>query len=217
MFGEENEFFTKEELMELADAVADEINAEYGDNDFRYTDVYIDGKNVHIEITTPEGDAYTLSVHIDMRKIKKPSDLFNYTQIFVKQFLNQYQGLEEATCINCADDTEPEYDIFMLMDYYPGDAGMESDDFYCYGKFYARSLEDAQQQLKDCIRKYPDVDADGMYVTEYNEYFDDFDPDDPDDYWANEVFQDLDVMFSKFNQNAQDYAAEYGDEELPFN
>ena len=92
------------------------------------------------------------------------------------------------------------FDVFMLMGYWPGDSGMESDDFYCYGKFFARNLQDAKQQLERCIKKYPEIDASGMYVSEYNEYFDDFDPGDPNfdpyDVTSNEVFNNLDTLFN---------------------
>lgn len=109
-----------------------------------------------------------------------------------------------------------DFDVFMLMDYVAGDEGMESDDFYCYGKFYATDIDDAKKQLQECIRKYPDVDSEGLYVSEYNKYFDNFNPDDPYDYWSNEVFSDLDTMFSKFNENVQDYKEEFEDEPLPY-
>lgn len=106
--------------------------------------------------------------------------------------------------------------IFMLMGYTAGDSGMESDDFYCYGKFYANDINDANQQFNRCISKYPNVPSDDMYVTEYNSYFDNFDEYDPYDYWGNEVFENLDVMFKKFSQNQSDYDEYYGDEPLPF-
>lgn len=134
----------------------------------------------------------------------------------VEDFINTYvHGCDDVLGATEVEDT-PEFDVFMLMDYYPGDEGMESDMFECCGKFFARDIEDAKQQLKDCIRKYPNVASDSMYVSEYNEYFDNFDASDPYDYHSNEVFEDLDVLFKEFNDNMEDYEAEFGDEPLPY-
>lgn len=132
----------------------------------------------------------------------------------VNEFIDKY--VHSCSDTITASENENKYDIFMLMDYTCGYEGMESDCFDCYGKFYATDINDAKRQLQECIRKYPDVDSEGMYVSEYNEYFDNFNSDDPYDYWSNEVFSDLDTMFSKFNESVQDYNEEFGDEPLPY-
>ena len=117
--------------------------------------------------------------------------------------------------IKASTDNSKDFDVFMLMDYGAGDAGMESDTFTCLGKFFARDLTDAQNQLKQCARKYPEF-ADGLYVTEYNEYFDDFNEYDPYDYYSNEVFQNLEVIFKQWAKNQAEYDEYAGDDDLPY-
>lgn len=117
--------------------------------------------------------------------------------------------------IKASTNTDSAYDVFMIMDYSSGDSGMESDQFDCLGKFFARDINDAKQQLERCARKYPEL-AEGLYVTEYNEYFDNFDEFDPYNYWSNEVFQNLETIFRKWNDNLAEYNEYMGDEQLPF-
>ena len=72
--------------------------------------------------------------------------------------------------------TEPEDEIFMLMEYDPGspEDGIDADSFSCAGKFLANSLEEAQDRL--AALEYDLQFAPGeLYVSEYNEEFDDGD------------------------------------------
>ena len=117
--------------------------------------------------------------------------------------------------IKASTNADSDYDVFMIMDYSSGDSGMESDQFNCLGKFFARDINDAKQQLERCARKYPEL-AEGLYVTEYNEYFDNFDEFDPDNYWSNEVFQNLETIFRKWDDNQAEYDEYMGDDPLPF-
>lgn len=115
-------------------------------------------------------------------------------QSTIDEFIKDH--IEACNDVMAATDSNSNYDVFMLMDYDSGDAGMESDSFYCYGKFFARNLQDAKQQLADCAKNYPNINTSDMYVSEYNEYFDNFDPSDPFDVVSNEVFSDLDTLFN---------------------
>lgn len=70
--------------------------------------------------------------------------------------------------------TDPRDEIFMLMEYDPGspEAGIEDDSFYCVGKFYAKSLQDAKDRLASLEYDLQFASGD-FYVDEYNEYFED--------------------------------------------
>jgi hypothetical protein len=67
----------------------------------------------------------------------------------------------------------------MLMQYSSGTEGPESDDFFCFGKFYATSKEDAERQLTECASKNKDLfefigkAGEDVYVESYLKYFDD--------------------------------------------
>lgn len=117
--------------------------------------------------------------------------------------------------VKASTNIDSDYDVFMIMDYSSGDSEMESDQFDCLGKFFARDINDAKQQLERCARKYPEL-AEGLYVTEYNEYFDNFDEFDPYNYWSNEVFQNLETIFRKWDDNQAGYDEYMRDEPLPF-
>lgn len=82
--------------------------------------------------------------------------------------------------------TDPEDKIFMLMEYEPGgpEDGMDADNFYCVGKFFAKSLQDAKDRLASLEYDLQFASGD-FYVSEYNEYFDD----------GGEVYSSLDALF----------------------
>lgn len=97
------------------------------------------------------------------------------------------------------------FDVFMLLG---DDSNISPDYTYCFGKFFATSLADAEQQFEQCKHKYPSIATDDMYVSEYDAQFDN-PSSDPYDYFRNEVFNNLDVLFSKF-------ANSYEDTDIPF-
>lgn len=128
--------------------------------------------------------------------------------------------------------SETSNDIYMLMQYSadigPDTNGMDGDEFYCLGKFYAPSLESAKKELAD---KYPQLANKGsdkytvrnIYVDNYNEYFDDF-PEDEDDIdmnpsaWGGEaynVFPDLTTLIEYLGLD-KSYADDNDDIGLPF-
>ena len=85
---------------------------------------------------------------------------------------------------------DSKYQPFMLMEYSSGgpETGIEGDDFYCWGKFFAVDEADAKRQLERAKRKYGrDWDFQDVYVSEYNDYFDD----------GDEVCSDLDCIIQK--------------------
>lgn len=128
--------------------------------------------------------------------------------------------------------TENSDNIYMLMQYSadigPDTNGMDGDEFYCLGKFYAPSLEAAKKELVD---NYPWLANKGsnkytvrnIYVDNYNEYFDDF-PEDEDDIdmnpsaWGGEeynVFPDLTTLVEYLGLD-KSYADDNDDTDLPF-
>lgn len=120
------------------------------------------------------------------------------------KILNGCQSVTSAQSITALKDTYTDDDVYMLMEYSPdsGENGPSGDYFYCYGKFFADSLEDANAELKSCMTAYPKVANDDMYVTEYNDYFDD----------GYEVYVNLDTLFSQMQKNLEGYNDWMGDE-----
>lgn len=134
-------------------------------------------------------------------------------------------------------DTNISTDVFMLMEYSadigPDTNGMDGDDFYCLGKFYADSLEAAKKELEAIKEKYPWLNEMGskytarnIYVDEYNSYFD-YQPEDEDDIDMNpsawggaeyNVFPDLEALieYLDFDKNPYGNYNNYPDDELPF-
>lgn len=101
--------------------------------------------------------------------------------------IDELEGIESSSDITAAEEAKPQ-DIFMLIDYVPdnGENGMEGDDFYSFGKFFAEDIDDAKAQLESVYATEPDrmSHLDNPYVSEYNEYFDD----------GDEVYQDLHTL-----------------------
>lgn len=134
-------------------------------------------------------------------------------------------------------DTNISTDVFMLMEYSadigPDTNGMDGDEFYCLGKFYADSLEAAKKELEAIKEKYPWLNEMGskytarsIYVDKYNSYFD-YQPEDEDDIDMNpsawggaeyNVFPDLEALieYLDFDKNPYGNYNNYPDDELPF-
>lgn len=72
------QFFTKEEYMEFAANVEDELNKMFKTK-IRYTDVYaLEPNSIYLDVEDEEGNEFSWGVIIDMRRIRKPSDLEKY-------------------------------------------------------------------------------------------------------------------------------------------
>lgn len=92
-FGEYDQdlFFTKEEIVEFGYAVCDRLNALYHGYSFDIEDVYMEGKNnLTIYVVDNEaGIGANASIKIDMRKIRKPSDIYKYLDSIVNDLGNE--------------------------------------------------------------------------------------------------------------------------------
>lgn len=87
------QYFTREDLVEFAEDVVDRLNA-ISYSKFDYTEVYF-GPGNDLELTVAWSDYEdTIKEHIDMRKIRKPSDLCKvYAPLFVnraKEVFSEY-------------------------------------------------------------------------------------------------------------------------------
>lgn len=121
MFGSEEiegsispeDFFTKDDLVDFVIEIEDTMNERINPKQkFNVEDAYIEGKKMYVSIYN---DEYQLSgeVSIDMRKIRKPSDLIKYKNSMINQMIeqyNQYSSIESSTVYSNS------YD-----DYYLGD------------------------------------------------------------------------------------------------
>lgn len=103
MFGMEDSFFTKEELIEFADAVEDDVNEKF--NSFnspfsiQYNGIWMEDDNRTITIDYicfPNETQYSTSVKTDMRNIKAPGDIFKYVEKMANM-IDQQIKQEEVT------------------------------------------------------------------------------------------------------------------------
>lgn len=116
-----------------------------------------------------------------------------------------------------------DFDVFMLMGYSadtgPDTTGMDGDDFWCYGKFFAKDLATAKRELEQIKNKYPWLKSENMssryyhrdiYVDNYNEYFDLPTREIEDDYGNpmdvdNNVFADLETLIEYEGMNNENW------------
>lgn len=86
------QFFTKEDIVEFADSLVQALNmdGDYPDGSgWKLSDVYMDVPNVlTVELESPFESVEIVEEKLDMRKIKKPTDIFKYMASFEKKFLN---------------------------------------------------------------------------------------------------------------------------------
>lgn len=92
-----NQYFTKEEIVELGDNVCELLNDIYI-QDFNLSDVYMDdeGRNiVTVFVTCNEtGEEFNTSCKIDLRKIRKPSDINRFASVIAQKFTEQINELD---------------------------------------------------------------------------------------------------------------------------
>jgi len=119
-------FFTKEEIMEFAYDVEEKLNEdpELSERRIRYYDVYIvDYNRLVVDFTDDEGYEFSGQVKIDMRKIRKPSDINKYQDDIVNQVKEQaydaYEMVEGCDDIRDRDDMQV-YGKINLADYTDG-------------------------------------------------------------------------------------------------
>ena len=75
---EDDQYFTKDEIVEFGNTVCDHLNETFYDT-YYVSDVYMENpkKLVLTVVQTSDNSEFTATVDIDMRKIKKPTDLMN--------------------------------------------------------------------------------------------------------------------------------------------
>ena len=101
---EDDMFFTKEEIVEFADDVAEAFNSEYSST-LSLSDCYIDTPNIlHVEYTDDEEYEYSADVKIDMRKIRSPRDISKYSSPILQQLKSQYDASHEWEDVNGSTD-----------------------------------------------------------------------------------------------------------------
>lgn len=89
--GTAESFFTRDDINEFGFDVVDELaeffNWMYGDlkSAFDLAGIWLDGNKLEMTVTCEYGD-YDADITIDMRKIRKPSDLWKYKDIMVDKF-----------------------------------------------------------------------------------------------------------------------------------
>lgn len=89
---EDDMYFTKEELVEFGEDVADEFNKRTGDNAY-LSDIYFSEESLDnrlcIELEDEES-MYDTCFFVDMRRIRLPKDIYKYMDKVVDDLEQQY-------------------------------------------------------------------------------------------------------------------------------
>lgn len=97
---EDDQYFTKEELVEFADEIIEKLDNHYEaiDPSFFLTDLYMDNDKdvLHIEIDDDDIGTFAVDQKIDYRKVKTPYQIRNYTKEILDKFIKQIDSLKEA-------------------------------------------------------------------------------------------------------------------------
>ena len=90
---EDDMYFTKEDLLEFTDELIDTLQDKGIFVDL--VDMYItDGNRLVIAVEDEDGNEIDTDEFIDMRKIRRPKDIYKYKNIFIKDILSQYDELK---------------------------------------------------------------------------------------------------------------------------
>ena len=94
------QYFIREDLLELADAVIEKLNDKYTYS-FNVADIYIDeDDSLYIELSVDNDFTIYTYVNIDMRRIKKPSDIQKYIPEIIEDFTHQLEEMNELNSYN---------------------------------------------------------------------------------------------------------------------
>ena len=86
---EDDMYFTKEDLLEFTDELIDTLQDKGIFVDL--VDMYMtDGNRLVIAVEDEDGNEIDTDEFIDMRKIRRPKDIYKYKDIFIKDILSQY-------------------------------------------------------------------------------------------------------------------------------
>lgn len=86
---EDDMYFTKDDLLEFTDELIDTLQDKGIFVDL--VDMYItDGNRLVIAVEDEDGNEIDTDEFIDMRKIRRPKDIYKYRDIFIKDILSQY-------------------------------------------------------------------------------------------------------------------------------
>lgn len=92
------QYFTKDDIVEFADSLVQALNmdGDYPDGaEWELSDVYMETSNtLVIELESPFESVEVVKEKIDMRKIKKPTDVFKYMASFEDKFLDLVEDLQ---------------------------------------------------------------------------------------------------------------------------
>lgn len=87
---EDDQYFTKEEIVEFGNDVADTLS-NVGYNKFDLSDVYVEGNKLQLTISaTEDGIEESSIVPLDMRKIRKPQDLNRFHKVVVDELIRKF-------------------------------------------------------------------------------------------------------------------------------
>lgn len=95
---EDDMYFTKEELVEFAGDVAEEFSKMTGHLNCDVDNVYMENNPLalNVDIYDPEdGISHSAYTRIDMRKIRKPSDIYRYMDRILKQLEDSFHEYHE--------------------------------------------------------------------------------------------------------------------------
>lgn len=86
---EDDMYFTKDDLLDFTDEIIDALHDKGAV--VNLVDMYItDGNRLVIIVADENGNEIDTDEFIDMRKIRRPKDIYKYKDIFIKDILSQY-------------------------------------------------------------------------------------------------------------------------------
>lgn len=200
------------------------IEADFGGADYanlayieEYGEYTVEDPFIGLVISTPN-----LDEAID--------EFCNFYQLSVEDCQNIKNGVMEltgTTPITSSTYMDKDFDIFMLMGYTadtgPDTTGPDGDEFWCYGKFFAKDLASAKTELETIKTQCPWIEEySQVYISEYNEYFDSDTREEQDDYGNpydvdNNVFENLQALVDYLGwEEAPYYWGRDDSNDLPF-
>ena len=97
IFGCEEGFFTREEIDELAEDVADRVNNILQTDEYVPSESYLTDNLLEVILVNDDMDEFDSEIKIDMRKIRKPSDINKYIEPLANQIINKIQVFNTMT------------------------------------------------------------------------------------------------------------------------
>ena len=188
----DDEFWTRDDINDFADEVIDNIN-EIFYKKYKVIGSWFENGSVIVSIGDDDGNEYEASQKVDMRKIRKPSDLVKYIGEIVYDLRQQIEKLEEDISVSSRYEFDDDTDE--LTYYYDDEVFNDNLENSPYTEIASKQVPDSDGFMTD-YTMYMNINT-GEYVFVFGDK-DVYTPEDGYFDWECETKEEAEEWFNSY-------------------